>query len=268
MTDISNTTSDAAEVPQSHESKAKEIGKPGIRAVQGLPEKTSNETVTLNKAAERANLKVKEHVPTLDGKEVEYYKLRGRIGEELAVENIPGSVNINDVTGKSNFANFDVVSPHETSSVKVKSCNAEGRPRVADYNKYFEDISNPGSKANQRAASDLLKMRTEEPEQWQKLAKHLPEDVVNAKDQSKMANALAEISSLRIPGDQVAEVRTKIMQRAMKNSEKYGIDPLIDVQTREQLSQRLVRDRIKPIDKRLDFNMVDTSARALQDQRT
>jgi hypothetical protein len=267
MKDVSSDSRNAVEATQSVKSIAKDMEQPAIKAVQGMPEETSDETEAMNRAMERANFRVAKHVPTPDGKEVEYYKLRGRIGEELAVENLPGSVNINDVTGKSNFANFDIVSPYEMSSVKVKSRDASGEIRTADYYKYFSDITNPMSKANQRAASDLIKLRDEEPGKWQKLTDHLPKDVVNAQNQFEMANAFTKVSSLRISGDQVAEAREKMIPRTMKHLEEYRQDASNDLQTREQLIQRLVRDRIKPIDKRQTFKKMDIAARTLQEKR-
>ncbi len=83
----------------------------------------------------------------------------------------------------------------------------------------------------------------------------------------RRAYVLVEKSSLCIQSNQVAEVRTMITQRMLESPEKFGVEPIIDRQTQEQTTRRLMRDRIRPIDKRLDFGKVDTAARALRDQR-
>jgi hypothetical protein len=131
-----------------------------ITSIQGNLEKPIESVgADLEKAAIRARLHIPEHVKTHAGREVEYFKIRGRTGEELAKENIPDCVNLNDVTGKSNFANFDVISKHEVASVKVKERFSNGEPRYSGYAKFFCDISNPESKANQQAARELIQSR-------------------------------------------------------------------------------------------------------------
>ena len=55
----------------------------------------------LDTAAKQAEQHVPEHVASRGGQRVEFYKMRGRIGEELAATDMKGA-NLNDVTGKSN----------------------------------------------------------------------------------------------------------------------------------------------------------------------
>jgi hypothetical protein len=198
----------------------------------------------LDAAAKQAERHVPEHVATRGGQRVEFYKMRGRIGEELAKAEINGA-NLNDITGKANFANYDVVSPNEVSSVKVKGLTEQGEPRYGDYNKYFKDIVNPESRANQRAAADLMDLKSS-PE-WQRIAGNFPADVQAAANQSDMASALAEHSSLRIPYDQVDSVRNNLQQRIIKSPADYGLDPNLDASTLERKAQSLVNQHIKPI---------------------
>jgi predicted RNA-binding Zn ribbon-like protein len=248
------------------EAKIEKVEKPRfnpetIRNIQHGPAETADaDEMALNTASERADHTVEKHRDTPEAQQVEFYKVRGRIGEELAAANMPDSNNLNDVTGKSNFANYDVISPYEVASVKVKERNNGGQPRYGDYNKYFRDITNPNARANQRAATDLLQMKSEEPEQWQQVAQHLPSEVKIAQDQTQMTAALTDSASLRIPGDQVAEVRENLKQRAMAKPAEYGLDSQASPADLEQQVQRLMRDRVKPIDKRFDTGDMSVAA--------
>jgi hypothetical protein len=246
----------------------------GIAAIRGgevaqadttVPEKDAAQ-VRLDEAAAQAQKEVPEHKDTPEAQQVEYYKLRGRVGENLAQENIPEAVNANDATGKQNFANYDLFSPHETASVKVKQLT-DGEPRYADYNKYFKDITNPQSKTNQRAAADLLAIKTEDPARWEKLAPHLPAEVLQAQEPAQMTGALAEKGSLRIPGDQVAQVRENLKSRALQDPAQYGLDATLNPAALEDQAQRLVRERIRPIDKTNGFEAINQAAQAAQRKR-
>lgn len=198
----------------------------------------------LDAAAIEARQHVPEHVATRGGQRVEFYKMRGRIGEELATADMNGA-NLNDVTGKSNFANYDVVSPDEVSSVKVKGLTEQGEPRYGDYNKYFKDVVNPESPANQRAAADLLNAKAS-PE-WQEVAGNFPAEVQAATNQAEMASALAERSSLRIPYDQVDSVRNNLQQRIVESPEAYGLDSHMSPSELELRATELTDQHIKPI---------------------
>ena len=283
MTNPNNMHIEIAEKPDTQEtppeSKVDKHSQGGIRAIQGTVEPqvaeaqttalpqldASEQRDTLNRASLKASEHVSEHNDTKAARRVEYYKLRGRIGEELAEENIPDSININDVTGKSNFANYDVVSPHEMSSVKVKELTDEGQPRYADYNKYFRDITNPNSKSNQRAAEDLRKLRQEEPDKWQELSKNLPNEVVQAQDSQQIAQTMSAQGSLRIPGDQVAVVRNDLMWRVMNDPMAYGLEP--DAEDLETQVQQLTRVRVKSINKQCMLDNISQAAIDMQRQR-
>lgn len=195
------------------------------------------------------------------------YKLRGRIGEELAQDNIPGSINLNDVAQKPNIASYDLSSPHEMTSVKVMGRNDDGEPPYAAYRKYFRDIINPNSRANLRAAEDLINISNKDPEQWKKMAAHLPMEVANAKNVEQMASKLPEKGSLRISGDQVREVRDDIKGHCTISPREYGLDPNLDQETIAEQAQCLVRDHIKPIDQQYDFSELDDAARDILEQR-
>ncbi|MBE7433099.1 MAG: hypothetical protein HS100_04230 [Anaerolineales bacterium] len=193
-------------------------------------------------AAQRAREHVAFHQPTHDGREVELYKLRGRIGEELSQESINGA-NLNDLTGKSNFANYDLVSKDCISSVKVKGLTEQGEPRFADYNKYFRDVVNPDSKANQRAAQDMLNAGKDNT----KLTEQLPYQLANAKTLEEMSRAMADNSILQIPYDQVNPVRDDLYNRVLNSPTDYGINndtANADLETR---AKNLVNDHVQPI---------------------
>ena len=131
------------------------------------------------------------------------------------------------------------------SSVKVKGLMEQGEPRYGDYNKYFKDIVNPESRANQRAAADLLDAKSS-PE-WQTMRDHFPADVQTATNQSDMASALAERSSLRIPHDQVEPVRDNLRQRIINSPANYGLDANIPQSDLEARATQLVDSHLKPI---------------------
>jgi hypothetical protein len=264
--------SDLKEIREARWGAAGETGisSAGQAALRGEPPEspsTRAEESRLARAAVDAAQQVPEHVATQAGERVERYKLRGRLGEALAETAMPGSVNINDVTGTSNFANFDVVSRHEMASVKVKERRASGDPRYGDYDKYFRDISNPDSRTNQRAAADLRALREQDPGTWATLADHLPEPAVSAGDTRTLALALTERAALRISGDQVREVRAHLFGRAVADPVAYGLDPAAEPAVLAEQTQRLVRDRVKPLDPHWSVDDLDTAALGIQAQR-
>lgn len=198
-------------------------------------------TIT-ERIAQRAREHVPFHQPTYDGREVELYKLRGRIGEELAQESINGA-NLNDLTGKSNFANYDLVSKDNISSVKVKGLTEQGEPRFADYNKYFRDIINPESKANQRAAQDMLSAVKDN----SKLVEQLPSELANANTPDVMSHAMANNSILQIPHDQVNPVRDNLYNKILSSPTDYGINNDTSNADLETRARNLVDSHIQPI---------------------
>jgi len=221
-----------------------------LKEGQSIPEqkiKTPNlNDLTGKSDLERAALKAVESIPEHQAKtpRVEIYKLRGRIGEELAQEKI-GGVNLNDLTGKSNFANYDIVSREREiiSSVKVVGLTEEGEPRYSNYNKYFMDIVNPDSKANQRAAKDMLLAIEENPE----LSKYLPSEIYQASTSEEMAHALGNKSVLQISDDQVDLVRDHLFNRIIEMPNNYGLHNNLSQAELEANARSLVDSRIQPI---------------------
>lgn len=202
----------------------------------------SQDSERLDRAAQKAREFVPEHVASHAGERVELYKLRGRIGEELAQEEINGA-NLNDVTGKSNFANYDVVSSDYISSVKVKGLTEQGEPRYGDYNKYFKDIVNPNSAANQQAASDMLQALGNNPE----MAQYLPTEIAEAQTQEEMTHAMADKGILQITHDQVDSTRNGIHKRIIKSPEDYGLSDSQNSAELEGSAKQLVDKHIQPI---------------------
>ncbi len=240
-------TSESKDVVRQERDKPDALRPRGVKAIQGEKELPRETATDLQEAVRRARREVPEHVATRNGQMVEFYKLRGRVGEELVEKDMPGAVNLNDATGKSNFANFDVVSPSEVASVKVKGLGRVGKPRYADYDKYFRDIVNPGSKANRRAAEDLLAIRQDSPEIWRHVARSLPSEVVRAEGGRQMAGAMAEKSSLRIPVGQVARLRSRMESGILETPSRYGIDPSGDEAAIQLQARRMCTERIRPI---------------------
>lgn len=212
-----------------------------------VEKKSSGQSQDIDRLVD-AGQKARQHIPLhkagYDGREVEIYKLRGRIGEELAQEEING-VNLNDITGKSNFANYDLVSNEHLSSVKVKGLAENGEPRYSDYDKYFKDIVNPNSPANQRAASDLMTAKQDNPE----ISKSLPSEVAKAANQNEMAEAMADTSILQIPFDQVDQTRDNIYKRVINSPGDYGLDDNLAQADIESTARSLVDSRIQAIAK-------------------
>ncbi|HEY3311960.1 MAG TPA: hypothetical protein VGK00_10000 [Anaerolineales bacterium] len=193
-----------------------------------------------------AGFQARQHVPfhnssNFNGR-VELYKLRGRIGEELAQNNLGGK-NLNDLTGKSNFANYDITSKDNLSSVKVQGLRENGEPRYSDYNKYFKDIVNSNSPANQRAATDMLLAIHDN----HQITKYLPDNISTAVSQNDMAKALSEKSILQIPYDQVDKTRENIYKKIIESPEEYGLKSEFSQANIEFNARNLVNDRIKSI---------------------
>lgn len=196
----------------------------------------------LDIAVQKARQFVPTHVANQAGERVELYKLRGRIGEELAQQEI-GGFNLNDVTGKSNFANYDILSDEFISSVKVKGLTEQGEPRYGDYNKYFKDIVNPKSSSNQQAAKDMLHAKSINPQSIQ----NMPFEMVEANNPEEMAHAMANKSILQIPYDQVASTRENIHQRIVKSPGDYGLNESQNLDSLEIDAKQLVNKHIQPI---------------------
>lgn len=252
------------------EPKTERLSPSGIAAIQGdfKPESSpENPEKRIQEAAHKADLNVPEHVASQAGEKVEFYKLRGRMGEELAQQNMPGSINVNDAAQKQNFANYDIISPNEISSVKVKDRFENGEPRYADYRKYFADIANPESKANQRATADLLAIRENSPEQWQQLSKFLPQDVTKANDYPEMQRSLTKYSTLRISGDQVKEVRSHLYGKVLESPQEFGVDSTLPSSKIESMASDLVQQKILPIDQQWDNESISVYADELVNQR-
>lgn len=251
---------------------------PGIREVNKSPETPQtqdelaevpelDEKSALTAAAESTDKKVKVYDENKNYQTTELHKLQGCIGEELAIHNMPESINLNDSTGNPCFPGYDITSPYEFASVKTFTPREDGSLRLGSYAKHLRDISNPDASTNQLAAGELLKLQSESPEQWQQLVPHLPPGVAEARDQQQMATALVNSSCLRISGDQVAEVREHLKQQIMTSPADYGLDPTVSEVTLADQGQRLVRDRVRPIDKNFTSKDIREAAQDIQQQR-
>jgi len=254
---METTEKDVVETPKTADSSPR-MSQVGMRAMQGdTSPQPAVEISPIEKAQIRTDAAVPVHKDTPDGQYVEFLKLRGRLGEEMTAANIPGSTNVNDVFQKPNFPNYDVISPYEMSSVKVKDRMEDGSPRYADYKKYFQDISNPESGGNRIAAEEFCKLRAEKPQEWKAVAEKLPPDVIKAGTTGEMAQSMSDHSALRIPGDQVGEVQAYMAQCACKDPAAFGLDPKLGPAALEQQAQRLSRERIRSINRNYsteDFN--------------
>ena len=250
----------SAETAESHANLAEN----GRNAMQGIRD---DDISHLEAAAVRAGRSVDVHSDTDWGQVAEYYKLRGRIGEELTASNMPNSVNLNDATGKTNFANYDIASPNEMASVKVKELTTEGEPRFGDYRKYYRDLTNPESRANQRAASDLLKLREGSPAHWRSLWGHLPTEVARASDKDALAQSLAGHATLRIPAEQVSMVRRNLSEDIQRSPAWYGFDAHVLPIDLRAVAESEVSRRIRPIDNYTTVEQMHTAAANLVNRR-
>lgn len=191
------------------------------------------------------------HGESEKGTENEYYRVRTEIGEKLAKDNLPNSVRADQFSeGGTNFPNYDVLSPDEASSVKVRAMR-DGKISLR-YREEFANLVCSNSELNQKAANRLMKIKESDPAEWEKLAPHLPSDVRNAESTNDAQTALADVATMRIPADQVAPVRTDLEKIIVQNPEKFGLDAKGGADDLATTAHQLVTDRILSIDERYD----------------
>jgi hypothetical protein len=265
MSETSDVPNPPSDTSSTSDSGSHDLSAEGISAIQGG--KVSTENQALEQASTAADEEVSEHTHTRAGEQVEYYKLRGRMGEDLAVQNMPEAANMNDLTGKANAPTFDAGSPYEMASVKTKGVDKNGNIQFSNYNQYFEQVVNPESAGNLAAADEYLRIRGEDPARWEALSTHLPPEVAAAGTREQMATALSEYGTLRISGDQVPQVRENLKGRMVRNPEKYGINPALSEAEIAAEAHQLARDRVRPIDKNINVMDIGISARGIQHER-
>lgn len=183
-------------------------------------------------------------------KVVEYRRIRGEIGEEIAAINVPGSIQADSFsTAGTNFSTYDLFGEREVSQVKVLSLK-NGKPRYQAYKDVFQDLVDPNSKKNNKAAEQLFQIKENDPKAWEQLSIHLPSNVRNAKNQKSMQEALADQAVLRIPQDQVDAVRSNLQNRITKHPEKFGLDPHANSNDQSARIEEMVNTKILSIDER------------------
>jgi hypothetical protein len=189
--------------------------------MQGTPPLTASAANDLNLAAQHAESTkaTRSHAENSEGVPPEYWRIRSEISEHIAQNNIPGSLRADQLSDNgSNFPGYDVIGKDELASVKVFSLRQSQKdgqvalePRYEQYRSEFQDITSATSAQNLQAADSLWKLKNEEG--WDGIKEHLPPEVASANDSAEMAEAIAKHSTMRIPADQVEEVRNNLMER-------------------------------------------------------
>lgn len=181
------------------------------KLVEQMPPLTDSETSDLTISAEHANLTKATRFHAKDGgygSIHEYHRIRSEISEDLARYQVENAARADQYSvGGHNFPGYDILGTNEVCSVKCYSLkvdkNAGPQPRYGAYQAEFMNIIDPNSKANQKSAERLLKIRENNPAEWEKLQFHLPKSVVDAKNHDAMARELADHSTMRLPEDQL-----------------------------------------------------------------
>jgi hypothetical protein len=159
------------------------------------------------------------HADTPKGVPVEYWRIRSEISEHFAQQNIINGLRADQLSQNgSNFPGYDVLGKDELCSVKVYGLEEIQRgehkilqPRYDQYDKVFAHLISPESDQNTQAAKQLWELRNSG--NWDDLEEHLPPDVVAAKTEVEMVQAISKNSTMRIPEDQVENVRVHLMER-------------------------------------------------------
>ena len=176
-----------------------------------------------------------------------YYKRRGNVGEALVSEELKAD-NLNSMV-KCNFANYDIVSRGELTSVKVRGQVALGL-RSQEINNYvydFKQVVNPDSSRNLVAGNDLFAASVADAELWKELSLHLPRGFARQIDSGGTPN-LAAKGVLRIPVDHVGPVGDQVRKRIMAAPHQFGIWEELSNEQLEQRADQMVERHLKPID--------------------
>lgn len=278
MSDLPKERAPEADAPPP-EPSSRDVSPAGIKAIQGLSEPPDatrpqldtvhrlapdEEVVTdvpplgpgaandLELAAQRADAAKATHYhnDSPESKLAEYRRLRSEISEEIAVQNITDGVRADAFSkGGTNFPNYDVLGKQEVSSVKVYSLE-DGKPRFGAYREDFAGLVNPDSSLNRQAAERLLEIQASEPQTWDSLSPHLPDDVRAAETSVGMQAALAERATLRIPDDQVEAVRADLREAMMEQPARFGLDPKAQPRDRALQVEQMVQTQVLSIDDR------------------
>ncbi len=277
------TTSDVdrikpVEAKEAHEPlESQQLSPTGIKAVQGfqeptegtlpdaekihhvapkeyvadVPSLTSSAANDLELSAQRAMAAKATHYHELGGGKIhEYHRLRSEITEDLASQNIEKGVRADSYsTSGTNFPTYDVFGSSEVSSVKAYSLK-DGAPRYGAYRTALIDIADQNSPANQKAATELLKIKNSDPERWQAMVAHMPAQVSEATSVDQLSHGLAETSTLHIPADQVEPVRQYMYRSVMRDPGKFGITASGDAAEIESKVHKLVDSKVISIDDR------------------
>lgn len=179
----------------------------------------------------------RSHTSNPEGVPPEYWRMRSEISEHIAQENMPDSLRTDKLSDNgSNFPGYDVINKNEISSVKVFSLTPaphDGQvvlePRYGEYRKEFKDIISPDSNQNQNAAQKIWAVRDKG--EWNDIKDRIPPEIALANSPGEVAKAISNCSTMRIPEDQLENVRSDLMERF-------------------NLSREEVCSRVKSIDKR------------------
>ena len=179
-----------------------------------------------------------------------YYKGRGDYSEEIVRKYLNG-INLNEV--QYNFPNFDISSPHELCSCKVFGLEdgTMSRTVLDNLTREFKQVVNPESARNLAAEKAFKTIHSQEPETWEALRSYIPNNVVEAVESGRSVNC-GEVATMRVPHQQLDQLRAHIGRIALGNPEPFGI---VEPDGSERLVQRvdrLLREHLKPMPANLD----------------
>lgn len=223
--------------------------KPAESAVLNRTERAEMATAD---AVQQAKAEIGRH----KNAEVRGYKIQGRTGELLAHKARPGSIDVNE--DLRNHPVYDLYDRNHAYSVKTRLNKPDGSAPVANYAHDLRVATGAippaeggryaGMQGVDVAADRLTALKTEQPELWQRLSKHMPSELVHAKDATAMASTMKDKAELLVPADHVAATRSYVERVAQLHPEKYGLPSDL---TSDQIASaaRGLADRVKPIAK-------------------
>lgn len=204
--------------------------------LKDVPQLTRSAANELNLAAQHAESTkaTRGHAENPNGIRSEYWRTRSEISEHVAQANMPNSIRTDPLSESgTNFPGYDLTNQDEICSVKAFTLRSstkdeQASPRYGAYRSEFQDIISPTSDQNQKAANRFWKLKSEEG--WNDIAKHLPPEVASANNPEEMAEAISNYSTMRIPEDQMEDVRNNIMKKCGVSREEVcsrvkSIDP-------------------------------------------
>lgn len=203
-------------------------------------------------AVQQARIEVGRHKnPTVRGR-----KVQGRLGELLAHEARPNSIDVNEHL--PNHPVYDLYDRNHAYSVKTRLNGKDGSVPVGNYAHDLRVATGAippaergryaGMQGVDITAERLTALKTKRPEVWHQLRKRLPSEMVQTKDASHMASVMKDKAQLLVPADHVSPTREYIERVAQLHPENYGLPSNLTFNQRAAAARDLAV-RVKPIAK-------------------